>query len=43
MNICGDLCRDDEFDFDLEDIMVMEAIWQSIQVCIFASGCHLGT
>ncbi|KAG0631339.1 hypothetical protein M758_1G245600 [Ceratodon purpureus] len=23
--------RDDEFDFDLEDIMVMEAIWQSIQ------------
>jgi hypothetical protein len=23
--------REDEFDFDLEDIMVMEAIWQSIQ------------
>jgi hypothetical protein len=23
--------RDEEFDFDLEDIMVMEAIWQSIQ------------
>jgi hypothetical protein len=25
-------CRDDEFDVDLEDIMVMEAIWLSIQV-----------
>ncbi|MBA0809270.1 hypothetical protein Gohar_024939 [Gossypium harknessii] len=24
-------CRDDEFDVDLEEIMVMEAIWQSIQ------------
>lgn len=24
--------RDDEFDLDLEDIMVMEAIWLSIQV-----------
>ncbi|KAH9611608.1 hypothetical protein KSS87_007791 [Heliosperma pusillum] len=24
-------CRDDEFDLDLEDIMVMEAIWLSIQ------------
>lgn len=24
--------RDDEFDVDLEDIMVMEAIWLSIQV-----------
>jgi hypothetical protein len=29
--LCGYL-RDDEFDFDLEDIMVMEAIWLSIQV-----------
>ena len=25
-------CRDDEFDIDLEEIMIMEAIWQSIQV-----------
>ncbi|OMO92640.1 hypothetical protein COLO4_17417 [Corchorus olitorius] len=25
------VCRDDEFDIDLEEIMVMEAIWQSIQ------------
>lgn len=25
-------CRDDNFDLDLEDIMVMEAIWLSIQV-----------
>lgn len=25
-------CRDDEFDLDLEEIMVMEAIWLSIQV-----------
>jgi hypothetical protein len=24
--------RDEEFDLDLEDIMVMEAIWLSIQV-----------
>ncbi len=24
--------RDDEFDLDLEDIMVMEAIWISLQV-----------
>jgi len=28
-------CRDDEFDVDLEDIMVMEAIWLSIQVRTF--------
>jgi len=28
-------CRDDEFDVDLEDIMVMEAIWLSIQVTTF--------
>lgn len=32
--LCGYL-RDDEFDFDLEDIMVMEAIWLSIQVSPF--------
>lgn len=25
-------CREDEFDLDLEDIMVIEAIWLSIQV-----------
>jgi hypothetical protein len=38
--------RDDEFDLDLEDIMVMEAIWLSIQVfshlncCIESYGNH---
>lgn len=26
------LNREDEFDLDLEDIMIMEAIWLSIQV-----------
>lgn len=31
-NILHSKCRDDEFDLDLEDIMVMEAIWLSIQV-----------
>lgn len=30
----GAKCRDDEFDLDLEDIMVMEAIWLSIQVLV---------
>lgn len=30
-------CRDDEFDVDLEDIMVMEAIWLSIQVNTFVN------
>lgn len=29
-------CREDEFDLDLEDIMVMEAIWLSIQVGYFS-------
>lgn len=27
-------CREGEFDLDLEDIMVMEAIWLSIQVLL---------
>lgn len=26
------LYRDDEFEYDLEDIMVMEAIWLSVRV-----------
>jgi hypothetical protein len=41
--------RDDEFDLDLEDIMVMEAIWISLQVsshllsdeCRMESSCLL--
>lgn len=38
----GAKCRDDEFDLDLEDIMVMEAIWLSIQVLLgFIKGCFL--
>lgn len=52
---CGiwqcEICRDDEFDLDLEEIMVMEAIWLSIQVAFPAyqlseivqdSGCEIG-
>lgn len=31
-------CRGDEFDLDLEEIMVMEAIWLSIQVK-FTTNC----
>lgn len=31
--VCGFAREDGEFDLDLEDIMVMEAIWLSIQVC----------
>lgn len=32
MWLSGKLFRDGQFDFDLEDIMVMEAIWLSMQV-----------
>ncbi|KAG6755136.1 hypothetical protein POTOM_040951 [Populus tomentosa] len=37
--------RDDEFDLDLEDIMVMEAIWLSIQdsFCVFQITSHSGS
>lgn len=28
----SEIAREDEFDVDLEDLMVMEAIWLSIQV-----------
>jgi len=34
---CG-YVREDEFDIDLEDIMVMEAIWLSIQVRSSSTG-----
>lgn len=34
-------CSEDEFDLDLEEIMVMEAIWQSIKVIIWPINFYL--